>query len=203
MLYWKPRQYSIFVAQKIYHCPSTWRTRLDTPCPLLLPCSDCKELVPAVDFYDAKRGRKTITGRSVLSVCKRCSVERYKRLDPRTKLYYAAKRRAASAGIEFSITPNDISIPAVCPVLKKPITDGTNAGPKHGSTNDYSPSLDRIDNTRGYVPENVAVISLRANRIKNDSTIDNLINLLAYASAHGSLLTKEQSQLLMDLLGPV
>jgi hypothetical protein len=37
-----------------------------------------------------------------------------------------------------------------------------------GSGNlDYSYSLDRVDNNKGYVPGNVAVISGRANKIKN------------------------------------
>ena len=33
-----------------------------------------------------------------------------------------------------------------------------------------SASFDRVDNTKGYIPGNVLVISWRANRIKNDGT---------------------------------
>jgi len=33
-----------------------------------------------------------------------------------------------------------------------------------------SPSLDRIDSKKGYVPGNVMIMSWRANRIKNDGT---------------------------------
>lgn len=39
---------------------------------------------------------------------------------------------------------------------------------------DDSYSLDRIDSSRGYVKGNIWVISLRANRIKNDSTVEEL-----------------------------
>jgi hypothetical protein len=39
---------------------------------------------------------------------------------------------------------------------------------------DSSPSLDRIDNSKGYVKGNVAVISFRANTLKNNATADEL-----------------------------
>ena len=39
---------------------------------------------------------------------------------------------------------------------------------------DDSYSLDRIDSSRGYVKGNIWAISLRANRIKNDSTVEEL-----------------------------
>lgn len=40
----------------------------------------------------------------------------------------------------------------------------------NGVKQDNSYSLDRIDSSKGYVKGNIWVISLRANRIKNDST---------------------------------
>lgn len=43
-----------------------------------------------------------------------------------------------------------------------------------GVKQDDSYSLDRIDSSKGYIKGNVWVISLRANRIKNDSTPDEL-----------------------------
>jgi predicted RND superfamily exporter protein len=39
---------------------------------------------------------------------------------------------------------------------------------------EYTPSLDRIDSKKGYTPDNVWVISHRANQIKNDATIEEL-----------------------------
>jgi len=44
-----------------------------------------------------------------------------------------------------------------------------------GGNNNNSPSLDRIDNTKGYTPDNVVVVSNRANSIKRDATPDELM----------------------------
>ena len=45
-----------------------------------------------------------------------------------------------------------------------------------------SPSLDRIDNTKGYIKGNVKVISWRANAIKKDATLEELKALVNYLS---------------------
>lgn len=89
-----------------------------------------------------------------------------------------AKVRAKAKGIPFTITTKDIVIPDVCPVLGVTLTrpDGTSRGP-----GDYSPSLDRIVPELGYVPGNIRVISYRANRIRNDATIEELEAVLRYA----------------------
>jgi hypothetical protein len=43
--------------------------------------------------------------------------------------------------------------------------------------------LDRIDNSKGYVPSNIAVISMRANMIKNNATLAELKAIVAYIEA--------------------
>lgn len=45
---------------------------------------------------------------------------------------------------------------------------------------DGSPSLDRVDNTRGYVPGNVLVISWKANQIKSNATLAELESIVAW-----------------------
>lgn len=86
------------------------------------------------------------------------------------KLLNSAKTRAEKKGIPFSLQESDIKIPKFCPVLNIPIyTSKLNS--------DNSPSLDRFDNKLGYVPSNVNVISTRANRIKNDSNLDEIEKL--------------------------
>lgn len=96
--------------------------------------------------------------------------ENKERLAP-NELLRAAKRRAKASGIEFSITLDDVVIPAVCPLLGVPLKRGD------GRIGPSSPSLDRRDNSKGYVPGNVWVISYRANAAKGDLTADELIQI--------------------------
>ena len=85
-----------------------------------------------------------------------------------------ARKRAKEKGLEFSITADDISIPDICPVLGIPLFSG------QSKWCDNSPSLDRIDNLKGYTKENIAVISLRANQLKNDGTLEELKLIVEY-----------------------
>lgn len=87
-----------------------------------------------------------------------------------------AKFRAKSKGIEFSLTKEDIEIPKYCPVL------GIELIVSKGKATHNSPSLDRIDNTKGYIPGNVIVVSYRANTLKNDASLDEMRALVNYYS---------------------
>lgn len=160
--------------------PSGWKTKIDTPCPMLAPCADCRQLLPVCDFYSVKNGRKTILGARIAAACPSCSNERYKKLDPRLKLYYAAKRRASAFGLDFSLTVNDIKIPEICPIRGTKITDGTGSGRQRSGQNADSPSLDRINNQRGYTPENVRVVSHKANLIKSNASCAEIIRITLY-----------------------
>jgi hypothetical protein len=91
----------------------------------------------------------------------------------RYEVWCHASRRAAKKGFEFNLTPQDIpNIPEYCPILNIKLEKHNGIGPS-----DYSPSLDRIDSTKGYVIGNVRIISNRANRIKSDSTFEDIENL--------------------------
>lgn len=97
--------------------------------------------------------------------------------DPVKYLLKSAKSRALKQGWAFELTASDISIPVVCPVL------GIRLERCKSKKAGCSPSIDRIDSERGYVPGNVAVISLRANRIKNDGTIHEHEQVVAWMKA--------------------
>lgn len=88
------------------------------------------------------------------------------------RLLYLARARAVKFDHQFDIGERDIQalIPADgrCPALGIPFSSGTR------TQRDASPSLDRIDPDAGYVRGNVAVISMRANRIKSNATPDEL-----------------------------
>jgi len=79
-----------------------------------------------------------------------------------------ARRRAKKLCLEFAITVDDIGqIGTHCPILGIEY----NHEACH-ATKDFSPSLDRIDNAKGYVSGNVQVISWRANRLKSNGTAE-------------------------------
>jgi hypothetical protein len=89
-------------------------------------------------------------------------------------MLHSAKQRAKQRELEFSITSDDIVIPDICPVLGIKIEQGIGTRSRKRS----SPSLDRIDNTKGYIKGNVRVISDRANSLKSDATIEELERIL-------------------------
>lgn len=70
-------------------------------------------------------------------------------------------------------------IPDVCPVFGIPL-NYNGSGKQGWSRDDSSPSVDRIDSTKGYTKDNIQIISWRANRIKNDSTPEELRRLADY-----------------------
>lgn len=59
------------------------------------------------------------------------------------------------------------NFPERCPILDLELDFS-----EKGKRNDFSPSIDKIIPEKGYVPGNVAIISWRANRIKNNGTAD-------------------------------
>jgi len=86
-----------------------------------------------------------------------------------------AKARASRSGLKFSLKLEDIIIPASCPIL------GVTLSWAEGTGIDCSPSLDRIIPRLGYVPGNVHVVSNRANVLKRDATLSELVALGAFA----------------------
>lgn len=96
---------------------------------------------------------------------------RNKEYNPEKIMFQSAKDRAKRKGLEFTITLEDIKIPKACPIF------GLTLSASIGRFNENSPSLDRINNSKGYVKGNIIVISYRANQIKNDATPDELMKI--------------------------
>lgn len=82
------------------------------------------------------------------------------------------RKRAQNKGLPFDLTPADLVVPGVCPVLGTAFTFGPRC-----PTN---PSVDRKDNSKGYTRDNVRIISYRANQIKNDATAQELRAVIRY-----------------------
>jgi hypothetical protein len=85
-----------------------------------------------------------------------------------------SRYRAKRDGIRHTLTLSDIAVPTHCPVL------GLRLRVSKGRASPASPSLDRINPRRGYVPGNVIVVSWRANEIKKDALPDELDRVAAF-----------------------
>lgn len=90
----------------------------------------------------------------------------YYKNNPELWLLVNAKHAAKRRGLEFSIDKEDIHIPNVCPLLGIPLIKKAIA-----RRIDNSASVDRIDNSRGYVSGNVWVISWKANLMKTAASL--------------------------------
>ena len=86
--------------------------------------------------------------------------------NPQYVLYRNAKRRAKDIGWAFDLEWRELIIPEMCPLLNTPIVVN------QGKLQPTSPSLDRLDSSKGYTKDNVWIISHRANTIKNNSTLE-------------------------------
>lgn len=132
-------------------------------------CCEC-DLVLSKSNCSLKHS-KSENRRPYSSHCKECCNKRKKKAYSKGRgvaqqLLANAKMRAERYNVPFSLSLSDIKIPEFCPAL------GVKLEP--GGDTDNSPSLDRIVPELGYVPDNIAVISQRANRIKSDANADEL-----------------------------
>ena len=94
----------------------------------------------------------------------------YKSKNWKKYLLKTCQQRSKKANLECSITEEDINIPEFCPILGTKITFELGKGMV--KTN---PSIDRIDNSKGYVPGNIQILSRLANYMKFNATKEELI----------------------------
>lgn len=100
-----------------------------------------------------------------------------RKTDIRPYMLAAARKRAREKGVPFDLAPEDLIIPEKCPVL------GITLVPAKGHHKPNSPSLDRIRPELGYVRGNIAIISYRANTIKNNASFEELSRVTEYVGA--------------------
>ena len=154
-------------------------------------CSNCTRVRTLADFH---KNRSCPDGRH--NLCKICRNDlskqwradnpeksrelgkrgyRSRRVNrPEYIMWTAAKRRARKRTLPFNIAVGDIIIPDVCPVFGIPLKKSLEA------YSGNSPSLDQVVAGRGYVKGNIAVISMRANILKRDATLNELEMLVEY-----------------------
>jgi len=116
-------------------------------------------------------------GKYLRSYCNDCQGNFYKKWyseNPNTFLIKGAKYRAKKRNIPFDITAEDVIIPEICPVLGIPLKAGEKI------VCNSSPTIDRIKPELGYVKGNIQVISYRANTLKSNATIEELLKVVEH-----------------------
>ena len=119
------------------------------------------------------------SGAEECAPCQRTRVRgllRIKRRDLFFRMLETAKERARQYNIPFTITRRDLAAVMTdrCPVFGAPWGRGR-----------WKPSLDRLDPIAGYVPGNIAVISVQANMIKSDATAEQVLNVGRWMQRQG------------------
>lgn len=127
--------------------------------------AQCREYV--------KRNRKRIYARN------RAYASRKRVDNPMLQSFYQARSRAKKKGIPFTIEYKDLpKAPARCPIL------GIQLAYNSSKRMFNSASIDKIKPELGYIIGNVAIISFRANFIKNDASVEELTKVLNFVRAH-------------------
>jgi hypothetical protein len=134
--------------------------------------------------YDAghreKRTHAARNRRASHPECNAIAGDKWRRANPVTRLLQAARRRAKERGIEFSITEADLQpVPTHCPILGVKLRYGGRG------FNYEAASIDRLDNSLGYIAGNVFMISRRANIMKSDGTADEHRAIAAWMNSVG------------------
>lgn len=133
-------------------------------------CATCKGTFPVSSFT-----RYLASYDGLKKVCRECaskSQQKYRQQHFARLMLKSSRRGALARGLAHTITEQDIVIPERCPALGIEL--------RLEGSRDHRPSLDRRDNSKGYVPGNVVVVSMRANRTKSDLTIEELRKLVGF-----------------------
>ena len=133
-------------------------------------CTMCKSVKMYTEFGNKKGGWTDLEGNTHKWHCRACDCKYNAQLhakNPHARLFLLAKRRAEQKNMEFTLTKEIVKekFPKdnLCPVLKEPFKFGI-------ENQDYNPSIDRIDNTKGYTPENTIIVSYVVNSLKSNCT---------------------------------
>jgi len=129
----------------------------------LYECKKCnteKEYKAFSEHSGCKLGIDT----SSCKYCKKSAVD-WKAVPLEKRIFNRIKTRAKRKNQDFNLDLEDIIIPTECPVFKVPFIYGDI---------DWTYSVDRINNSKGYIKGNIQILSNRANRLKGDFEIEEL-----------------------------
>lgn len=111
--------------------------------------------------------------------------KQYETRHPLAILLRNCRARAKKEGLPCNLTLQyleSLPIPTVCPVLGISISS---------DIHEHKPSLDKIIPSLGYVQGNVQFISLRANRLKSDASIEEIEKIYNYIKSHSYVVSHD------------
>ncbi len=144
-------------------------------------CIDCVK-IKRKEYYDKNRKKLLKKQRSKRTTREykdkvNIKMKEYRKNNPLKMLVRWARGKCKKYGLPFNLKETDLEYTGKCLVF------GTEL--KVGDENlDNSPTLDRIIPELGYIKGNVQIISHLANRIKNNSTIEQLEQVVSYVKKY-------------------
>lgn len=146
-------------------------------------CSKCKESKDKLNFNKYKKG-------GLKSYCKDCEIiilrtyKSKKEYHYPTKLYSQCRanhreRTKKGRKLEFTVTPKDIENLLIkqnnkCYWTSLPFDMDIN----NTKWKPYAPSVDRLDNSKGYTPDNICITLWAVNRMRGNLSVEEFTNLL-------------------------
>lgn len=167
-------------------------------------CAKCDAVKLPSEFYGNKSRRSSLSSycipctNAINVVARKRGQERLRAENPKalwaSQVHNVRRSTAKDKGLPFTITRQDMIDIAVdvCPVLGIALRYGGGVG--RGARHD-SPSLDRIIPDCGYVPENIHVLSLKANTMKSNGTPTDHAKLVAWYLRHASTSPEDRAEM--------
>lgn len=145
-------------------------------------CNNCQKIKADKDYLN--RDKDKMAKQAVIAKINRTK-DPIKCREFRLKLCLNyAKRRALKKGIDFDLDYKWINSNTKenCPVFDVPFNFASFRKGR-GAFNEqskFSPSIDRLDNNKGYTKENCVIISVKANLLKGKSSLKDLQSLVSF-----------------------
>ena len=171
----KTRNQAINDGDKIYFTGKPCKHGHISPRWIFGACCECKKLI---DKNYKQNNKEHIKKYHKIYSKKNYTTEnrRKKRINNiESEMFQAAKSRAKLKNLEFNITKEDIIIPNNCPIFGVTL---------NFENKNNVPTLDRIDSGEGYIKGNIQVICFKANRLKNNGTIDEFKKIIYFMENH-------------------
>jgi hypothetical protein len=130
-------------------------------------CSKCKKELPLSSFTKHSKNKDGLQGS-----CRECNNKLSKEWNAKNKdslILKRLKERSIQKGLDFDLTVADIDVPLKCPVF------GFDLHRNHKVPLFNSPSVDRVDPTKGYTKDNIQIISQLANAMKQNASPEQLL----------------------------